>query len=219
MNLYRLHLLWNDEEINLHYDSLFFSFSALQKALRSSGYVRFSRLEKEKNSFAQKSKFIFSSFLYLFFALVFTGCYSFKGTSIPPGVQTFTVEKFDIRASNSPAALNQRFTDELKDKIQRESRLNLVNADGDIEFSGTITEYSISPIAPRPGEEAESRLQISMSVEYVDLTDKENNWTQTFSRYEDYPTTSDFTSIEDNLIGIINEQIIEDIFNKAFTNW
>ncbi len=61
--------LRNDVEINLHSDLLFFSFSALKKpyvALPIAiGNVRFSRLEKEKNSFAKESKFIFTSFLTL----------------------------------------------------------------------------------------------------------------------------------------------------------
>lgn len=160
-------------------------------------------------------------FLFSFFAMtVFYGCYSFKGIDIAPEVKTFSIKRFDVRAVNSPPTLDQLFTDRLVDKVQRESRLNRVDASGDVQFSGTITEYSVSPVAPRPGEVAElSRLQISVSVEYLNQTDEKKNWTSTFSRYEDYGNTTDLNSIQESLIESINDQLVEDIFNKAFTNW
>jgi hypothetical protein len=42
---------------------------------------------------------------------------------------------------------------------------------------------------------------------------------QTFSRYEDYDSNSDLSSVEKDLSEKIVDLLVEDIFNKAFVNW
>lgn len=156
----------------------------------------------------------------VFIALIFTGCYSFKGISIAPEVSTYSVSNFEVQALNAPANIDQVFTEDLRNKIRNESRLSLNTANGDVQFSGAVTEYRISPIAARPGEVAErNRLEISVSVTYTSLINEEDNWTQKFNRFEEYGNNEDLSSIQDNLIQLINDQLVEDIFNKAFNNW
>jgi len=152
--------------------------------------------------------------------LVFSGCYSFKGISIPPEVNTFSVSNFEVQALNAPANIDQIFTEDLRNKVRNESRLNLNNVNGDVQFSGAITEYNIVPVAAQPGEVAElNRLQISVSTTYTSLMNEEDNWTQKFTRFEEYNSSEDLSALEETLIESINEQLVEDIFNKAFNNW
>ncbi len=156
----------------------------------------------------------------VFIFVTFTGCYSFKGISIAPEVNTFSISTFEVQALNAPPNIDQIFTEDLRNKILNESRLNLTTANADVQFSGAITEYRISPVAARPDEVAErNRLEISVSVNYVSLMNEEDNWTQKFNRFEEYGNDQDLTSIQDNLIQLINDQLVEDIFNKAFNNW
>jgi len=155
-----------------------------------------------------------------FLILLFAGCYSFKGISIPQEVNTFSVTNFDVQALNAPADISQRFTEDLRDKVRNESRLNFNTANGDVQFSGAITQYTIAPVAARPGEIAElNRLEMTVSVNYVSLFNEEENWTQSFTRFEEYSSSDDLSALQDNLIESINDQIVEDIFNKAFNNW
>ncbi len=157
---------------------------------------------------------------YLFLILALTGCYSFKGTSIPANVTTFTLLNFEVQALNAPPDIDQGFSEALRDKIRTQSRLNQVNANGDVEFSGTITEYSIQPVAAREGEASElTRLTISAKVNYVSWVNEEDKWSQSFSRFAEFDSSADFSSVQNTLTEEIYEQIMEDIFNKAFNNW
>ncbi len=70
-----------------------------------------------------------------------SGCYSLKGFSIAPDVKTFYVGNFKITALNAPATINQTFTEALKDKVARESRLKYTDLDPDLEFNGTIQKF------------------------------------------------------------------------------
>ena len=69
----------------------------------------------------------------------FTMKYSTTGASIPVEARTVSVQFFENRAPLVEATLSQRITDALKDYIQANSRLILVNGIGDLDFEGEIT--------------------------------------------------------------------------------
>jgi len=151
---------------------------------------------------------------------ILNACYSFKGISIDPNTQTFYVELFDNTSRTIVPTLSQDFTQSLRDKIRNESRLNPSDTDPDIEFKGNITNYNVSSVAPQPGETtAFNRLEISVKVEFVNNKDEEKNWQQNFRFFNDFGSDENLLDIQDELIQNINDQLVEDIFNKAFTNW
>ena len=76
------------------------------------------------------------------------GIYSFTGSSIPIGVETFQVDYFENTAGGKPGStiepgLDRDFTIALQDLIVNQTSLNLVNEGGDIIYSGEIVEYSV----------------------------------------------------------------------------
>ncbi len=146
--------------------------------------------------------------------------YSLRGISIPENVNTFYVEDFENVADNVVATLSQDFTQLLRDKIRNESRLNPDDTDPDIEFSGQIIDYSVTSVAPQPGEtSAFNRLEIRVAVEFVSNKDEEENWKKNFSFFNDFPSDQNILDVQEDLINNINDQLVEDIFNHAFTNW
>jgi len=158
--------------------------------------------------------------LFLFITIGLQSCYSFKGISIPPDINTFYVENFENRANNAPATIDQTFSEALRTKIRNESRLNLIDQDPDIIFQGTISSFRITSEAPQEGNTvAFNKLTIVVQVEYVNSRNEDENWQRNFSFFEDFDSTADFQSIQDGLIELIFNQITEDIFNASFTNW
>ncbi len=162
--------------------------------------------------------------LLLTFALVLTGCYSFRGISIPPEVKTFTVENFDNRANAVVPGLAQDFTQALKDKIRNESSLNETTRGqvADMEFSGYISKYEVSSIAPRAGGEtslAQLKIYVKVAADYRDRKFEEKEFDQTFSFQIEYPADQNLLDIQDQLITDIFDQITDLVFNKAFTDW
>jgi hypothetical protein len=157
---------------------------------------------------------------------LFSGCktmkvnYSFSGINIAPEINTVTVEYFPNRAPVVQAQLSQLFTDALIDKIQSNTSLELVPGSGDVSFSGEIRKYETRPTAITGSETAaRNRLTISFRVIYTNNFDPEADFDTSFSRYEDYDSSESLADVEDELIELIVEDILEDIFNKAFVNW
>lgn len=152
--------------------------------------------------------------------LLTQGCYSLKGISIPPEAKTFYVGELKSRAPSAPADLGQQFSENLKQKFLNQSRLNFVEVDPDIEFSGEITRFAVTSVAPQPGEvTAFSRLEIAMRIKYVYHLDEEDNWENSFSFFRDFNRDQNLLDVQDELIMVIFQQLAEDIFNKAFTSW
>jgi hypothetical protein len=155
-------------------------------------------------------------------SISFSSCflYSFKGTSIPAEVDTYFVERFDVRANNAIPTLGQTLSEALKDKIRAESNLNQSEAGPDIEFKGIVTDYYISSEAPQAGETtAFNRLTITLSVEYIYHQDEKKNWKENFRSFSDFGSSVNLIDVQDRLIDEIQEEMIEKIFNKAFNDW
>ena len=164
-----------------------------------------------------------ASFLVLVMAVVFTACnasFSFTGASISPEVKTVSIDFFAINATLAPPNSGQLFTEALKDIFISQTNLVLVKSDGDLQFEGYISNYSNNPVAIQGNEQAAlTRITMTVKVKFTNTNDEEQNFESSFSRFEDLPATDDLASKEEELINSINEQLTQDIFNKAVTNW
>jgi len=145
--------------------------------------------------------------------------YSFSGASLSPDVKTVSISYFDNRASLVNPILSQSFTEALKDKFTSEAGLNLIEEYGDLDFSGTISNYRLSPVSIQKDEAAMMRLTITVRVKFVNNTDPSQDFSQAFSDFEDYQVDEDFSSVEDDLNRIIIEKLMEKIFMKSAANW
>lgn len=152
--------------------------------------------------------------------ITMTGCYRLKGYSFDDEIKTYYVGNFKLTALNAPATITQTFAESLKDKISKESRLKYTEERPHLEFNGTVQAYNVSAVAPQPGERtAFNRLTISVAVEYQNNLKPKDQWTKSFSHFEDFPAETDLLQVQDELINVIFKQILEDIFNQAFNNW
>ncbi|MDD5694861.1 MAG: LptE family protein [Bacteroidales bacterium] len=154
--------------------------------------------------------------------LLISGCgmYSFTGASIPPGAKTISIDYFPNNALLVQPTLSQRFTDALRDKFTGETSLHLVAQNGDMSIEGAITGYTANPIAIQANEVAAlNRLTITVNVRFVNQLDEKMNFETSFSRYQDYDSSSSLSDVEDELIDQINQQLVQDIFDKAVVNW
>ena len=179
-------------------------------------------MKKNSNIKIFYTKFSLLTFALFSFAL-FSGCkthYSFSGASIPPEAKTVSVQYFQNNASLAPPTLSQTFTEALKDKLSSQSHLSLINKEGDLSFEGSITGYSTAPIAIQSTDQAAlNRLSITVNVKYACSFDEKKNFDQSFTRYADYTSSQSLSSVEDGLIHDINDQLVQDIFNRALNDW
>lgn len=149
-----------------------------------------------------------------------TGCYTFQGNRIAPEIETVTINFFPNQTNFVATSLSQTFTETLKDKFAAETRLYLKDRGGDWEFSGAITQYASTPIAPTGNETtALNRLTIGVKVEFINHKNEKENWSQTFSRFEDYSSTQSLSTVENDLILSISSQLANDIYLRAASDW
>ena len=148
------------------------------------------------------------------------GIYSFSGASIDPNIKTFSVDYFNNQASIVNPTLSQSLTEALKDKFLSRTSLTLIDSNGDMEFSGVITNYNTTPQAITGDQTAAmNRLTISIRVTYRNAIDEKSNFTKTYSRYQDYDSSLSLNDVEGTLVDEIVTQLVDDIFNETAVNW
>ncbi|MBI1192681.1 MAG: hypothetical protein GC205_05845 [Bacteroidetes bacterium] len=162
--------------------------------------------------------------LMMLFGMMATGCtYTLKLTdaSFPPELKSVSIENFDNTSSFAVPGLSQRFTEALRDKFTRETNLFVSDEPGgEWTFSGAITRYAITPIAPTGDElTALNRLTITVAVDFENTLQEESGWSSSFSRFADYESSSQLGDVQDGLIDDINLQLVQDVFNKVASNW
>ncbi len=182
----------------------------------------------KSNSMKLSRFFVPLSVLILF---LFQSCsvkYSFTGTNINYElVKTFSVENFFNDSGGGPANMEQRFTEALKEFYQRNTQLELIRNNGDLQFSGAISSYTLTPQAAvssgdpnLPDRAGQMRLRIAVEVDYINLSNEEESKKQTFSFFKDYdPRTVTLLDVENQLVEEIFEVIIQDIFAATVANW
>lgn len=123
--------------------------------------------------------------------------------------------------------MEQRFTEALKEYYQRNTQLELVRNNGDLQFSGAISTYTLTPQAAvssgdpnLPDRAGQMRLTVSVAVDYINLSNEEESKKQNFSFFKDYdPRTVTLLDVENQLVEEIFEVIIQDIFTATVANW
>lgn len=161
--------------------------------------------------------------LVLFGGGLFYACkvsYSFTGANISPEVKTYSVYYFPNRARLVNPTLSQNFTEALREKLQRQTSLDEVQENGDLEFEGQITGYDVRPMAIQKEDQAAlNRLTITIKVKYTNNIEPDQNLEKQFSAYEEFDSNSSLSDVEDGLVPEIIEKLNEDIFNATIANW
>lgn len=147
--------------------------------------------------------------------------FSMSGASLNPSSQTVSVGYFNNMAAMVAPILSPTLTDELKRKLTSQTRLRLVNEEGDLDFTGEITNYTSDPLAISANEYAvKNRLTITVKVTFTNKQDPQYGFRdKIFSEYEDYDSNILLQSAESTLIPQIVEKLVDNIFNEALSNW
>lgn len=167
-------------------------------------------------------------------ALVAGCAYKFNGASIPPTMKTVNVQFFENTALLVEPTLAQQFTEELKNRIRTQTRLNMIQSlEADAVFEGKITNYTIQPIAIQDNNNPTAggnRLTITVQVKYtINVKNQaedgkppakdEQGFEESFSAYTDIPASMSFETQKQDLLKKVNLQLTENIFNRAFAQW
>jgi len=156
------------------------------------------------------------------FAFCFVqGCsYSFTGASISPAVKSISVAYLPNNAILVEPTLSRKLTDAIRDKFTSQSNLSLIGSNGDLNISGEITGYTTEPVAITGDQQAAlQRLKITVNIRFTNKIDPTQDFETSFSRFADYNASQQLSTVQAALIETIDEELAQDIFNKAVVNW
>jgi len=146
------------------------------------------------------------------------GIYSFTGAPIT--AKTISIDYIPNKASIINPALSPDFTNALRDKFVNQTKLDLVEQNAELKISGTILQYRTASIAIQGNEEAAlNKLTITVKIKFVNTLNEEESFNQSFTSFEQYDASKNFSSVEDQLVEILMARLTQDIFNKALVNW
>ncbi len=162
--------------------------------------------------------------LILTLLVMVTSCsisYKLNGASIDyTTTKTISFEQFPIKAALVYAPLAVTFNDELTGKFASQTKLEQVRTDGDLQISGAITGYSLTPQAVKADAyAAQTRLTIKVKVKFVNKKNSTEDFEQEFSAYRDFDATSLLTDVQDELCNEMVKELVEQIFNATVANW
>jgi hypothetical protein len=158
-------------------------------------------------------------------AAMFNSCtVALNGSSIPPEMKTVTVGFFENNAPLVVPYLSQQFTEAFRTRIRNQSRLSIVQNEGNATFEGRITGYDIRPVTltdnTNQNAQGTTRLTITVTVKFTNNINPKLSFEESFSRYANFVLTgTTLQTIEPQLIRDITGQLTEDIFNRAFAQW
>ncbi len=148
------------------------------------------------------------------------GIYSFTGASIPPEAQTISVQHFPNNAILVEPLLSSSFTAALRDKFMTQTNLSMVEQNGDLAFEGEILDFKTEPMAIQSDQTAAlNRLTITVNARFFNTFDDSKSFETRFSQYSEYGSDQDLSEVKDELIRLIVDMLVEDIFNRAVVNW
>ena len=152
------------------------------------------------------------------------GCsfkYSFKDASpIPTEIKTFRVSYLENRAQYINTQLSQQLTENLKSKIISATRLKQTNDDdAHYDISGYVSQYYTSTVNIANNNSTTNRLTVGFHLVFKNTLDATKNFEADVSRNEDFAANKSLTDAENTLTPIVVKNVVDEIFNKIFSNW
>jgi len=158
--------------------------------------------------------------LVLFAMFAACGIYKFNDTSIAPDVHTISVYNIENKAMKVNPILSNTLTLALQDQYRKLTKLEMLEDGGDLEVSGYIASYEVTPTAVTSEEvAAQNRLTITVKITFKNNKHEEENFEKSFAAFQDYDSTLSLDSVEAQLVDEIVEILVEDIFNATVANW
>ncbi|WP_405608897.1 LptE family protein [Polaribacter sp. Asnod1-A03] len=148
------------------------------------------------------------------------GAYSFTGGSTGDA-KTLQIDFFPNQASLIEPSLSQTFTQELLDLFTRQTNLTPVKSNGDLYFSGEITNYRVTPMSATSDQTAaQNRLTITVNVRFENKLIEKDSFEKQFSFYSDFAADAQLTgTVLDTALEEIIDRLTQDIFNASVAKW
>ena len=165
--------------------------------------------------------------LFLLLPWLLQSCYSFTGSSLSPETKTIQINDFINNTAYNPN-LAQQFSIDIQNRFLQRTTLKGTKVKPDILLEGEITDYMVSPTtisSSVPGansstiQAAQNKLTITVKVHYENNVEPDKSFDRSYSDEAAFSSDLDAAQIEATQVKIVNERIINKIFNDIVANW
>lgn len=166
--------------------------------------------------------------------IIFTGVYlclfslqscsiSYKMNGANINYQTthsISIADFPNNAPMVNPTLSSAFTEALRDLYARQTRLQILRKNGDLEIEGEIVGYDLTQGAIKPDSYAsESRLTVRITVHFTNNVNPEESFDRTYSAYQTFDASRLLTDVQEELCNAIIDEITNNIYNDTVARW
>lgn len=147
--------------------------------------------------------------------------YRFKDVSIDANAKTAYVHYIENKARFVNTQLSPQLTDKLRQKINNQTRLTQLqqsdNADYDIRCE--ITGYDVTTSGISQQQASTNRLIVTVNVVFKNRLDETKNFEAPVSRNFDFSANLSLDQAQAQLTPTIIQNMVDEIFNRVFSNW
>jgi len=135
-------------------------------------------------------------------------------------VKSISIKDFPNMAPLVYPPLAQKFTEQLREKYNRQTPLSVIRENGTMDLEGEITAYELTPLAVKEDMYAsQTRLTVTVRVRFTNQVTPEDDFEQSFSAYQEFDSSKGLTASEDTLTDLIIKEIIDQIYNATVAKW
>lgn len=162
--------------------------------------------------------------LFTLLIIVLASCsvsYKFNGASIDYSkTKTIQIADFPIRSSYVWGPMASIFNNTLKDEFANHTRLIQVKRNGDLKIEGEITQYSQrNKSVTAEGSSAQAELSMTVNVRFTNNANHAEDFERQFTATSSFETTTSLSSVQEQLVTEMVEDITDQIFNATVANW
>ena len=147
--------------------------------------------------------------------------YSFNGASINYNeVKSISLTKFPIRCAYVWAPMEGMFYNSLSDSYAKKTKLKVLKKNGDLQLTGEITEYSqTNKSISSDGFSAQTQLRMTVNVRFKNTKKPDKDFEQSFSAVTQYDSKQQLTSVQEQLVQEMIDDIVSQIYNATVADW
>lgn len=148
--------------------------------------------------------------------------FTFNGASIDyTKVKSISVADFNNVAELIHPPLAQEFSEKVRDKYAKQTRLKVLKANGDMQLEGEIVGYTLTPMSiGQDSYSAETKLTLTVNVRFVNTKNPEENLEdKQYTAFRTFDSNLMITEVQDQLLAEMIEDIADNIYNDTVARW
>ena len=135
-------------------------------------------------------------------------------------VKSIQIAEFPIRSAYVWGPMGPMFNNRLKDQFSDHTKLIQVKRNGDLKIEGEISNYTQrNKSVSADGFSAQTELAITVNVRFTNNTNHNEDFERQFTATSTYETTQSLTSVQEQLVTEMVNDICDQIFNACVANW